>query len=581
MEHAEDQTAKSCLRADTAGGQLRGGPCLRRSAKRLPRQEHQNDRDRKLVGREGKEEADQDRTVHAEQLPCPVQRPRKLLQEAHAADLHRAQHPQDQPRRSRHQRRTGEHMQRLAEDRVGQDLFWLRTPVGRQLEHEGRRRLPVQQLTQQEGHRERPACPQADRRRQQQGQQQIVFPAEQDRPHRQQHGKAAVAGDHGVRADGNELFLPRRHDPAARHADSVAAEPHAHGQRLPPGGPAALEQVIRQEGGAGQIADVLQHGKEAEKDGGRRQHDGRDPRRGRVDAVPDGVRQQRRPRAADAQKQCLQPVKAALQPVGAAVAAHQRQPKQDDQQCGKNHGPRAFARQNGVQPRVTPGLAAGDGLRGELPGIADAVRGLLTVWQMRTDGHEAIQHVADRLPQAGDRIRVARARADDRDAKEGLQRVQVDADPLLFGLIHQIDADDHARPALHQLDGKRQAPRQTGRVADGDQTGVRMRAQVVRCDMLLLRAGREGIGPRQVGDYVARSGVGVFSLRDRDGLARPVAGMLVQARQGVKKTALADVRVPGQRDGAGRGIRTAHETASTSRRAASFRRRAKTAPLTA
>ena len=300
-----------------------------------------------------------------------------------------------------------------------------------------------------------------------------------------------------------------------------------------------------------------------------------------VDAVPDGVRQQRRPRAADAQKQCLQPVKAALQPVGAAVAAHQRQPEQDDQQCGKNHGPRAFARQNGVQPRVTPGLAAGDGLRGELPGIAYAVRGLLTVWQMRTDGHEAIQHVADRLPQAGDRIRVACARADDRDAKEGLQRVQVDADPLLFGLIHQIDADDHARPALHQLDGKRQAPRQTGRVADGDQTGVRMRAQVVRGDMLLLRAGREGIGPRQVGDGITHGGVGVVSLRDRDGLARPVAGVLVQARQGVKKTALADVRVPGQRDGAGRGLRTAHETASTSSRAASFRRRAKTAPLTA
>ena len=230
----------------------------------------------------------------------------------------------------------------------------------------------------------------------------------------------------------------------------------------------------------------------------------------------------------------MQPVKAALQPVGAAVAAHQRQPEQDDQQCGKNHGGGAFARQNGVQPRVTPGLAAGDGLRGELPGIAYAIRGLLTVWQMRTDGHEAIQHVADRLPQAGDRIRVARARADDRDAKEGLQRACRSMRIRASGLIHQIDADDHARPALHQLDGKRQAPHQTGRVADGDQTGVRMRAQVVRGDMLLLRAGREGIGPRQVGDGITRGGVGVFPLRDRDGLARPVAGMLVQAVRALK-----------------------------------------------
>ena len=472
-------------------------------------------------------------------------------------------------------------MQRLAEDRVGQDLFGLRTPVGRQLEHEGRRRLPMQELTQQCRNRERPARPQADCRRQQQGQQQIVFLAEQDRPHRQQHGKAAVAGDHGIRTDGDELFLARRHDPAARHADGAAAEPHAHGQRLPPGGPAALKQMICQKGSARQIADVLQHGKEAEKDGGRGQHDGCDPRRGRVDAVPDGIRQQRRPRAAGAEEKCLQAVKAALQPVGAAVAAHQRQPEQDDQQRGKDHGSCAFARQNGVQPRVTPGLATGDGLRGELPGIADAVRGALPVWQVRTDGHEAVQHVADRLPQAGDGVRVACARADDGDAKEGLQRVQIDADLLLLGLIHQIDADDHARPALHQLDGKRQAPRQAGRITDGDQTGIRMCAQIVRGDMLLLRAGREGVGPRQVGDGIARGGIGVFPLRDGDGLARPVAGVLVQARQGVEETALADVRVPGQRDGAGRGLRTAHETASTSSRAASFRRRAKTAPLTA
>ena len=69
-----------------------------------------------------------------------------------------------------------------------------------------------------------------------------------------------------------QLFLPRRHDPAAGHADGVAAKPHTHRERLPAGGAAALESVVGQEGCARQIAGVLQQGKEEKEDRRRRQH---------------------------------------------------------------------------------------------------------------------------------------------------------------------------------------------------------------------------------------------------------------------------------------------------------------------
>ena len=121
------------------------------------------------------------------------------------ADLRSAQHPQDQPAgaaTSAHREATCSVLPQIASVRI----FW--AADGRALEHKRRRRLPVQNLTQQEGHRERPTLAPGRPPPSAAGAAADRFPGRAGPSHRQQHRKAAVAGDHGVRADGNQLFPP-------------------------------------------------------------------------------------------------------------------------------------------------------------------------------------------------------------------------------------------------------------------------------------------------------------------------------------------------------------------------------------
>ena len=213
--------------------------------------------------------------------------------------------------------------------------------------------------------------------------------------------------------------------------------------------------------------------------------------------------------------------------------------------------------------------------------MTDAVGGCGALRQVRRERDVAVQHVADRLPQPPDVLRIACAGAHDRDSKQRLQRMQVDLKSPRLRLIHQVDADNQTFAARHKLQRKRQTPGQTCRVAYGNHAGIRMRLQILRRDAFLLRAGFQGIRAWKIRHGVCLRSIGVCAVRHRDGLPRPVSRVLVHPGQGVKNAALADVRIPGQRNGPRRGIIPAHLTASTMICAASSRRSANTAPPTA
>ena len=213
--------------------------------------------------------------------------------------------------------------------------------------------------------------------------------------------------------------------------------------------------------------------------------------------------------------------------------------------------------------------------------MTDAVGRRGALRQVRRERDVAVQHVADRLPQPTDVLRIACAGTHDRNAQQRLQRMQIDLKPQRLRLIHQVDADDQAFAARQQLQRKRQTARQTRRVAHGDHTGVRVRLQILCRDPFLLRPGFQRIRAWKIRYGVCLCGIGVCAVRHRDGLPWPVSCVLVQPGQSVENAAFADVRIPGQRDSAGRSVIPAHLTTSTMICAASSRRSANTAPPTA
>ena len=87
--------------------------------------------------------------------------------------------------------------------------------------------------------------------------------------------------------------------------------------------------------------------------------------------------------------------------------------------------------------------------------MANAVRRRRVLRQVRRKRDVAIHHIADRLPQPADILRVACTCTDDRNPQQDLQRMKIDPDSSCLRFIHQIDADDQLFTPRHQLKCKR------------------------------------------------------------------------------------------------------------------------------
>ena len=97
------------------------------------------------------------------------------------------------------------------------------------------------------------------------------------------------AGHKAVGENGDEPLPGGVDDAAAHHPGGVAAEAHAHGQRLFAAGPGLLEGVIQDKGHPGEVAQILQQGEQGEEDGHGGQHDGHHPGQHPVNPVHQGA----------------------------------------------------------------------------------------------------------------------------------------------------------------------------------------------------------------------------------------------------------------------------------------------------
>lgn len=107
---------------------------------------HEDDGNHDLVGRKSQDKGHDDDAVHADE---PAERIQKLCavgQYALAADGIVGQDPDDQPRRSCHRHRPGQHEEGAVKDGTDHHFPDLRFPIGRKLQRERGRLSPKQGL---------------------------------------------------------------------------------------------------------------------------------------------------------------------------------------------------------------------------------------------------------------------------------------------------------------------------------------------------------------------------------------------------------------------------------------------------
>lgn len=104
----------------------------------------------------------------------------------------------------------------------------------------------------------------------------------------------AVAGHEVVGQNGDEPLPGGVDDPAAHHPGGIAAKAHAHGQGLLAAGLGPLKGMIQDEGHPGEVAEVLQQGKQGKEDGHGGQHDAHHPGQHPVDTQNQGAVEPRR-----------------------------------------------------------------------------------------------------------------------------------------------------------------------------------------------------------------------------------------------------------------------------------------------
>ena len=146
-----------------------------------------------------------------------------------------------------------------------------------------------------------------------------------------------------------------------------------------------------------------------------------------------------------------------------------------------------------------------------------------------------------------DSLASARAHRNDRNAQRTLQRAHIDRDAQPRGFVHEVHAHDHAVRQLQNLEREAQRPLKARRVTDDDRAFRAALTQKPLRHRLLLRPAHERISTRQISQSVGLSLIKITALRQLDRFARPVAGVLTAAGQGVEHRAFSDIRIARKR----------------------------------
>ena len=307
-------------------------------------------------------------------------------------------------------------------------------------------------------------------------------------------------------------------------------------------------EVIRH---ARQIPRVLEQRKQREKDGHRRQHHGHDPRQRAKHAVHQQPLQPERcvQRREQCRKLRLHPAERARQPFRRGVRARDRQPQHARQPQQHDRVASRPAREQAVEPPVARGIF------GRAVSHARAADGLGPAHVIRRVGRRRCVRLrlrrrrdgVERVEQGGERFLLSCRHAHDRHAELRLQPRQVNGDALAPRLVEQVHAHDQVRRHAAYLQREHERALQARRIAHDDHGVGLAAAHKVARDGLLRRVRAQGVCARNVHEKIVLPRRAAAAARAADGLARPVAGVLVHPGQGVEDGALADVRVACQR----------------------------------
>ena len=322
-----------------------------------------------------------------------------------------------------------------------------------------------------------------------------------------------------------------------------------------------LEKVVEIKGHPRQIPRILQEREQREENRHWRQHHRHYPGDCPIQAVyqralqpPGGLQSlQNLP-----QRLLLSQQQPAQQLAG-DVGAHHGQPQRTGQQQEHHRDSSGFGGQQTVQLPV-PALSHGvvlDGHTGRYGRRAGHIRrrtAFRTVWTPGTavdlrSGRRIAGRVLQQLPQGVQTPPATRRRARYRTAQFLLKSMEVNLNALFCRLVQQVHADYHRPRNLQDLQRQSQIPLQTGGVRY-HQRDIRLSGQqIVPCDLLLGAAGVEGVGPGQIDQGVGFVVICIDACGGGYGLARPVAGVLVQMGQSVENRGLSNVRIACQGDG--------------------------------
>ena len=134
----------------------------------------------------------------------------------------------------------------------------------------------------------------------------------------------------------------------------------------------------------------------------------------------------------------------------------------------------------------------------------------------------------------------------DRDAEQGLHRIDVDGAAIARELVHHVECEDHRAVELDELQRQVEVALDVRRVDDVDDARRLLAQDELARDDFLFSVRRHRVDARQVRDFRVRVAADAAALLvDRD--AREVADMLVRARQLVKERRLAAVLVARER----------------------------------
>ena len=162
-----------------------------------------------------------------------------------------------------------------------------------------------------------------------------------------------------------------------------------------------------------------------------------------------------------------------------------------------------------------------------------------------------MDRLAERRQEAVQALAAPDRRAHHGDPQGILQCGQVHFNALFPGLVQEIDAQHHRVGARHHLQNQVEIPLQAGGVGY-HQGGVGLAGtDEVPGDLLLGALGKEGIGAGEVHQGIGLPAVCKAATGGGNGLARPVARVLVEMGQCIKYRGLSHVGISRQGDGIG------------------------------